>query len=256
MGILSAKAQRLGQPISSYKRIAHTDQRLYMKVSGNLAIGYIKVGPKKLFISTRQSMVEITPLCVLDFYVHESVQRQGAGQILFQYMLENEGKSAHQLGYDRPSPKFIKFLSTRYSLTEYMPQNNNFVVFNKYFTGDGGKIPGDDSKPSTASSMASRGSAAGTVSRPDASSAGLSTSRAPWAQDARNETPNRRERGHEAKGAIGSVAACLGLTSTSQATYRNPHQGQLQGAPSHMADQGQNCTRQAYNPRLCAGRPF
>ena len=30
---------------------------------------------------------EIDPMCVLDFYVHESTQRQGVGKKLFSYML-------------------------------------------------------------------------------------------------------------------------------------------------------------------------
>jgi GNAT superfamily N-acetyltransferase len=30
------------------------------------------------------TFVEITPLCVLDFYVHESWQRQGVGKALFE----------------------------------------------------------------------------------------------------------------------------------------------------------------------------
>ena len=31
---------------------------------------------------------EITPMCVLDFYVHESKQRTGRGKMLFEAMLE------------------------------------------------------------------------------------------------------------------------------------------------------------------------
>ena len=42
---------------------------------------YSKVGPKKLFIEHR-GMVEMTPLSVLDFYIHESVQRGGSTSAL------------------------------------------------------------------------------------------------------------------------------------------------------------------------------
>ena len=31
---------------------------------------------------------ELSPLCVLDFYVHESCQRTGRGKALFEHMLQ------------------------------------------------------------------------------------------------------------------------------------------------------------------------
>jgi hypothetical protein len=52
---------------------------------------------------------------------------------LFEKMLEAEGVQPRLLGYDRPSPKFLKFLEKYYSLSDYVPQNNNFVVFKSYF---------------------------------------------------------------------------------------------------------------------------
>jgi hypothetical protein len=48
-------------------------------------------------------------------------------------MLETEGIKAERLGYDKPSNKFLNFLSKYYNLTDYTPQNNNFVVFDQYF---------------------------------------------------------------------------------------------------------------------------
>ena len=36
-------------------------------------------------------------------------------------------------GYDRPSDKFLNFLKKHYGLKEYVPQNNNFVIFDDYF---------------------------------------------------------------------------------------------------------------------------
>lgn len=94
----------------------------------------LKVGPRNLFLrSTLGSFTEIKPLCVLDFYVHESVQRLGVGKELFEAMLENEGKQAYEFGYDRPSPKLLGFLAKHYNLRHFSPQSNNFVVFNDYF---------------------------------------------------------------------------------------------------------------------------
>jgi hypothetical protein len=50
--------------------------------------GYVKVGPKKLFINHENRMCEIEPLCVLDIYVHQSRQRSGVGYKLFCSMLK------------------------------------------------------------------------------------------------------------------------------------------------------------------------
>merc|ERR1711862_13064 len=77
---------------------------------------------------------EILPLCVLDFYVHESCQRIGIGKCLFDAMLEQEGASPPALGYDRPSPKLLMFLERHFGLSRYQPQNNNFVIFDDYFS--------------------------------------------------------------------------------------------------------------------------
>ncbi len=46
--------------------------------------------------------------CVLDFYVHESLQRKGEGKRLFDYMIDAENKNPARLAYDRPSSKFIR----------------------------------------------------------------------------------------------------------------------------------------------------
>lgn len=52
-------------------------------------IGLLKVGEKHLYIYDSQGRVhERTPLCVLDFYVHESKQRLGYGKRLFDTMLQ------------------------------------------------------------------------------------------------------------------------------------------------------------------------
>ncbi len=76
---------------------------------------------------------EISPLCVLDFYVHESVQRNGLGKLLFEKMLFVEGVKPEKLAYDRPSEKLLAFLAKHYGLKRYVPQNNNYVVYNAYF---------------------------------------------------------------------------------------------------------------------------
>ena len=60
---------------------------LYSRGLGTV-IGFIKVGKKCLFLLDHEgTQNEINPLCVLDFYVHESQQRQGCGLRLFKHML-------------------------------------------------------------------------------------------------------------------------------------------------------------------------
>jgi len=148
LGKASARAQGLRQPVTCSTRIASSvEQRLYLLIGGrNIVKGLIKVGKKRLFVATaanannntfRRSnnpgLREIEPLCVLDFYVHESCQRKGEGKTLFEYMMNAEKKIPSRMGYDRPSPKFLNFLSKHYGLKDYVPQNNNFVVYNRYF---------------------------------------------------------------------------------------------------------------------------
>ena len=57
-----------------------------------------------------------------------------AHKVLFEHMLEHEKINPWNMGYDRPSSKLIGFLKKHYGLVNYVPQNNNFVVFKDYFT--------------------------------------------------------------------------------------------------------------------------
>lgn len=46
------------------------------------------MGRKRLYVFDKTGEChEMIPLCVLDFYVHESRQRMGCGKKLFEYML-------------------------------------------------------------------------------------------------------------------------------------------------------------------------
>ena len=62
----------------------------------------------------------MNPLSVLDFYVHESVQRGGHGKEIFERMLQNEGVVPKKLAYDRPSPKYKAFLAKHYNLKNFV----------------------------------------------------------------------------------------------------------------------------------------
>ena len=144
-GRRSAHAQDLNQPITSLTKLAHSDHVLHVCAERitprkTVVVGIIKTGRKKLFIYNDSPVLqEIEPVCVLDFYVHESFQRKGYGKKLFEHVLQHERARPENLAYDRPSPKFLAFLSKHYSLSNYVPQRNNFVVFRRYFTSPSAK---------------------------------------------------------------------------------------------------------------------
>ena len=159
LGKASAKAQHLPAPITSALRMQSNRHVIYIlkdtsaRPAGKGAIiGFLKVGYKKLFVlDDREAHNEVEPLCILDFYIHESVQRHGHGRELFQHMLQKERVEPHQLAIDRPSPKLLKFLNKHYNLETTVPQVNNFVIFEGFFahqhqgprvlTGPAGTIP-------------------------------------------------------------------------------------------------------------------
>ncbi|KAG7225359.1 hypothetical protein INR49_027342, partial [Caranx melampygus] len=124
LGRASAKAQQLTAPITSAS-----------KLQGHGAVvGFLKVGYKKLFLLDRQGVhIEAEPLCVLDFYIAENLQRHGYGLELFDFVLQHKNLEPVLMAYDRPSPKFLSFLAKHYCLTQSVPQVNNFVVFEDFF---------------------------------------------------------------------------------------------------------------------------
>jgi len=135
MGEASSRAQGLKHVITNYSKFSTSgDNRLYMKIDNNKVCGILKVGQRNLFHYDGYGKVrELRPLCVLDFYVHESVQRGGVGKALLEKMLATEAVEPRKLAYDRPSSKLIAFLNRHYGLSQYTPQNNNYVIFNQYW---------------------------------------------------------------------------------------------------------------------------
>lgn len=142
MGDASSKAQGLRTTITTANKLRLSDHHLYLlkddsdgKLNGQV-IGILKVGHKNLFILDQLGVQrEVAPLCVLDFYVHESFQRQGCGKGLFDHMLCKEKAEVHHLAIDKPSDKLIAFLKKHYGLSAQIRQVNNFVVFKDFFSG-------------------------------------------------------------------------------------------------------------------------
>ncbi|KAK9830669.1 hypothetical protein WJX74_001612 [Apatococcus lobatus] len=137
-GACSAKAQGLRGPVTDFGRLCSSDHILYLLLDATpvrgLVLGGIKIGRKNLFIRDHEgTYLNIKPLCVLDFYVHESFQRQGIGLRLFEEVLKYQSTTAGALAYDRPSNKLLNFLSKHYGLCSYLPQSNNFIIFQQYW---------------------------------------------------------------------------------------------------------------------------
>ncbi|XP_064205300.1 alpha-tubulin N-acetyltransferase 1 isoform X6 [Anguilla rostrata] len=148
LGKASAKAQQLAAPITSAAKLQSNRHHLYLLKEGEsnggrgVAVGFLKVGYKKLFLLDQQGAhVEIEPLCILDFFVTENLQRHGYGLELFSYMLQHKRVDPVRMAYDRPSPKFLSFLEKHYDLKESVPQVNNFVVFDGFFRDRSGSLP-------------------------------------------------------------------------------------------------------------------
>ena len=134
MGQLSAKAQNLESAITTTSRFFPSNHRLFIKADKNRIYGYLKVGPKKLFLRDRLfNYHERRTLSVLDFYVYDSMQRKGIGKQLFDYMLNYEKIDPNELAYDRPTLRFLSFLKKNYGLDNYLTQENSFIVFDGFF---------------------------------------------------------------------------------------------------------------------------
>ena len=88
--------------------------------------GGIKTGIKRLFIRVETgAFVELEPLCVLDFYVHEQYQRQGLGKQLFEVHLLHAACSCDWYLQQLTAADRI----TRQGVTLALPSVRAFLVF-------------------------------------------------------------------------------------------------------------------------------
>ncbi|XP_076316164.1 alpha-tubulin N-acetyltransferase 1-like isoform X1 [Tachypleus tridentatus] len=140
LGEASAVAQGLQSAITNASKLQNSNHWMYVMKNSETnnscgaIIGFLKIGRKKLFIIDEHGDIqELWPLCVLDFYIHDSCQRQGYGLQVFKTMLKIEEVSPEELAIDRPSHKFLTFLKKHFGLEYTIPQTNNFVVFVGFF---------------------------------------------------------------------------------------------------------------------------
>ncbi|XP_022235564.1 alpha-tubulin N-acetyltransferase 1-like isoform X1 [Limulus polyphemus] len=140
LGEASGKAQGLQTAITNASKLQNSNHWMYIMKNSEInnsrgaVIGFLKIGRKKLFIVDEYGEIrELWPLCVLDFYIHDSCQRQGYGLQVFKTMLKVEAVSPEELAIDRPSHRFLAFLKKHFGLEYTIPQANNFVVFVGFF---------------------------------------------------------------------------------------------------------------------------
>uniref|UniRef100_A0A3Q2Z401 Alpha-tubulin N-acetyltransferase 1 n=1 Tax=Hippocampus comes TaxID=109280 RepID=A0A3Q2Z401_HIPCM len=119
LGRASAKAQKLTTPVTSATKMQSQHHQLYLMKDGE-SQGYIVM----LIAATLHLClhVEAEPLCVLDFFITENLQRHGHGLELFHFMLQHKKMEPALMAYDRPSPKLLSFLAKHYRLTQSVPQ--------------------------------------------------------------------------------------------------------------------------------------
>ena len=100
-------------------------------------MGYIKIGPKRLFLRDRIcNYHERKTLCVLDFYIYDTEQRTGLGREIFDFMLNYKNVEPGELAYDRPTLRFLSFLKRNYGLENFITQENNFTIFDEFFESE------------------------------------------------------------------------------------------------------------------------
>ncbi|CAL6029138.1 Mechanosensory_abnormality MEC-17-like protein [Hexamita inflata] len=117
MGLASQKAQGLPLPITSLEYIVKHNHTVILLVDNDKAVGIHKIGLKHLFQYDNSGKAhELTAFCCLDFYVHESCQRNGLGTLLFKVAECIFGVKADFWAFDKPSPKLFAFLKKNYHI--------------------------------------------------------------------------------------------------------------------------------------------
>ena len=138
LGVLSGVAQGLSGPITSTDKLIstatqnpHQRHHLLVFVEDSHALGFIKWGSKDLYFYRKNgSMLQCSPVCLLDFFVRESEQRRGLGLKIFKAMLQHLGNlEPSTLAYDRPSHKLIAFMRKHFGLVKPDLQPNRYCLF-------------------------------------------------------------------------------------------------------------------------------
>lgn len=148
IGTSSSKAQGLAHIITTYSSFISNDNKLYILVDDDRTkvLGFVKIGPRHLFLWDRYGVQhEMQPICLLDFFTYPSEQRKGYGRKMIDRVLKDYKLEMKQIPIDRPSSLCLSFMKKHFGLSEYIPQNNKFVVFDQFWAGP---FPPDYNPPS------------------------------------------------------------------------------------------------------------
>ena len=124
MGLASSQSQNLTTISTSFLKFYESNHRIVIKAQQNKVLGFIKVGTKKLYVRDRYyNYHNVSPLCVIDFYVHESCQRNGIGKQLFDYMVNFERKYPEEIAYETDGADFVFEDSTDWEIDSITESN-------------------------------------------------------------------------------------------------------------------------------------
>jgi hypothetical protein len=141
LGARSGIAQNLNGPITTADKLMQNPRDHQLIVANNSngeMLGYLKYGYKDLFFYNKKGKVLEFPgcVCLLDFYVSQTLQRQGVGITLFKTFLsllaeERKGQNCgpEHIAYDRPSPKLLSFMKKHFNLRKPNLQPNRYTIF-------------------------------------------------------------------------------------------------------------------------------
>jgi alpha-tubulin N-acetyltransferase 1 len=136
LGSGSSAAQGLPHVITSFASFAGSDNIIYILLDSDdkRAVGFVKIGPRNLFLWDRIGVQhEMKILCLLDFFTLPECQRKGFGKKMIDRVLADHHVEMHKLPIDRPSSLCLSFMKKQFGLSQYMPQSNNFVVFDEFW---------------------------------------------------------------------------------------------------------------------------
>ncbi|TKR72694.1 hypothetical protein L596_020106 [Steinernema carpocapsae] len=143
MGALSSREQGLRRILTSYEKLLETEdeQVIYImwkkhptSVNTSIVIAMLKGGFKNLYLfDLAMTPFQEKVFSILDFYVFHSLQRQGNGHQLFDFMLQKEQIDPMQCAIDKPSDSLVRFMAKHYGLENPIWQSTNYVVYPGYF---------------------------------------------------------------------------------------------------------------------------
>ena len=139
IGSASSQAQNLSHTITTFNSFASGDNTMYILFddSHTRVLGFVKIGPRHLFLWDHFGVQhEMQPICLLDFFTYPECQRRGYGKKMIDEMLKDNRMEMSQIPIDRPSSLCLSFMAKHFGLVDYVPQSNNFVVFDQFWNNN------------------------------------------------------------------------------------------------------------------------